>query len=601
MLEISKSDVGNGSRSFDVMIIGGGIGGTTLAAILARHGVRVGLIEAGGHPRFAIGESTIPETIVGLRVLARRYDVPEIGYLAGHHTLRRKVSASSGVKRNFGFAYHREGEPFRAEECTQHPTWSPPIGPDSHFFRQDIDAYLFQVAVSYGATGLQYTPVTGVDFDSDGATVRTASSGEYRAKYVVDAGGMRSLLGEQFDLRIQPAPYQTRSRTIFNHFVGVEPFDDVIPSRKEHLMPSPFSQGTLHHLFKGGWAWVIPFDNHIGTTSQLCSVGINLDLDQYPRRDGESPEDEFWAHVNRFPTFRAQMRKARAVRPYTSSNQSQFASKQIVGDRWCLLPHASDFIDPLFSSGLAVTMMILNALGHRLIDAVREDDFATERFEYVQTWTKKSFAYYDNLVSYSYTSWDNFDLWNAWHRVWCVATMYGANSQMQTVFDYEKTKDKRAFDRLEQAPYRGLQAVDNPQFATLFETACAAMQSYRDKDIDAAEAGHRIHVALRDSGLVPSPRWTGWRALDPDNRLPTGAFTLLGMTRVLLWGKFASPAHVRGTYFTNGFTGVSKEAAKLYLSEVARGAGLGTQVARDMLTYRNRDWRKVGGLDRRAR
>jgi tetracycline 7-halogenase / FADH2 O2-dependent halogenase len=596
MLELSKSEVGQRGRDFDVAIIGGGIGGTTLASILARHGVRVAIIEAGGHPRFAIGESTVPETIVGLRVMAARYDVPELGYLAGHHTLRRKVSTASGVKRNFGFAHHREGEDFRAEECTMHPTWSPPIGPDSHFFRQDIDAYLFQVAVSYGATGLTYTPVTSVEFDDDGATIKTATTGDYRAKYVVDAGGMRSALSEQLDLRVEP-PYLTKSRTIFNHFVGVEPFDKVIPSRKEHGMPSPFSQGTLHHIFKGGWAWVIPFDNHIGSTSNLCSVGINLDLDEYPKRDGESPEEEFWAHVNRFPSFQKQMSRAHAVRPYTSSQRSQFSSKQVVGDRWVLLPHASDFIDPLFSSGLAVTMMIINALGHRLIDAVRTNDFSTENFEYVQTWTKKSFEYYDKLVSYSYTSWDDFDLWNAWHRMWVVGTMYGANSQLTALMAYRGSKDKRAFERLEQAPYRGLQAVDNPRFAAMFDAACTAMQSYRDKKIDVAEACNDIHVALRESGLVPSSRWTGWRALDPDSRVPTGKFDMLGMARVLLWGKFGSPSHVRGTYFTNGFAGVSTDATKLLAAEAARGLSLGVQAARDMLTYRNRDYRKVGGLD----
>ncbi|OBG83428.1 halogenase [Mycobacterium sp. E802] len=595
MLKASRLDV-EGSREFDVVIVGGGIGGSTLATILARHGVRVAIIEAGGHPRFAIGESTVPETIVGLRVLARRYDVPELGFLAGHHTLRRKVSASSGVKRNFGFAYHREGEPFRPEECNQHPTWAPPIGPDSHFFRQDVDAYLYQVALSYGATGLTHTPVVAVDFDDDGATIRTATAGEYRALYVVDAGGMRSLLGEQLGLRIDPAPYQTRSRTIFNHFVGVEPFDRVIAPRREHRMPSPFSQGTLHHLFEGGWAWVIPFDNHVGTTSQLCSVGINLDIDMYPQRDGESAEQEFWAHINRFPTFQKQMRKASAVRAYMSSNRSQFASKQIIGDRWCLLPHASDFIDPLFSSGLAVTVMILNALGHRLIDAVREDDFSTDRFEYLQTWTKKSFDYYDSLVANSYTAFQDFDLWNAWFRVWCLGTMYGANAQLQRIIEFEKSKDTQVFNRLEQAPYRGLQAIDNPRFEALFTRACAAVQAVKDKEIDSPEAVHRIHAALRESGLVPSSTWTGWRALDPDSRLPTGTFTLLSMTRVLLWGRYGSPSHVRGTYFTGGFADVSKEAARLTLAEVRAGASVAAQPVRDMLTYRNKDWRHVGGI-----
>lgn len=582
-------------REFDVAIVGGGIGGSALAAILARNGVRTAIIEAGGHPRFTIGESTVPETIVGLRVLARRYGVPELGYLAGHHTLRRRVSATSGVKRNFGFAYHREGEPFRAEECNQHPTWGPPIGPDSHYFRQDIDAYLYQVALSYGATGMTHTPVVAADFDADGVTIRTASAGDYRASFVIDAGGIRSLLGEQLQLRIDPPPYQTRSRTIFNHFVGVEPFDRVIPPRREHGMPSPFAQGTLHHLFEGGWAWVIPFDNHVGTTSQLCSVGLNLDIDKYPQREGDSAEDEFWAHVNRFPTFQKQMSKARAVRAYMSSSRSQFASKQVVGDRWCLLPHASDFIDPLFSSGLAATVMIINALGHRLIDAVRDGDFSAQRFEYIETWTKNSFKYYDSLVANSYTAFQDFDLWNAWFRVWSVATMYGAANQLQSIFDYEKTQDAQVFNRLERAPHRGLQAIDNPRYAALFATACAAVQGVRDKEIEATEASHRIHVALRQSGLVPSSKWTEWRALDPDNRLPTGTFTLLGMARVLLWGKFASPSHVRNTYFTSGFGDVTKEAARLALDELRAGVSTAGQPIRDMFTLRNKDWRHVGG------
>ncbi|MYS71104.1 NAD(P)-binding protein, partial [Streptomyces sp. SID5926] len=125
-------------RVFDVAIVGGGIGGTMLGAVLARHGVRVLLLEGSGHPRFAIGESTVPETTFGLRVLARRYDVPELDHLATNAALRRHVSSNSGVKRNFSFIYHREGEPTRPDECTQYPTWGPPLGPDSHYFRQDV-------------------------------------------------------------------------------------------------------------------------------------------------------------------------------------------------------------------------------------------------------------------------------------------------------------------------------------------------------------------------------------------------------------------------------------------------------------------------------
>ncbi|WP_029393796.1 NAD(P)/FAD-dependent oxidoreductase, partial [Streptomyces sp. TOR3209] len=179
-------------RVFDVAIVGGGIGGTMLGTVLARHGVRVLLLEGSGHPRFAIGESTVPETTFGLRVLARRYDVPELEHLATNAALRRHVSSNCGVKRNFSFVHHREGEPTRPDECTQYPTWGPPLGPDSHYFRQDVDAYLFHVAVSYGVTAYTHTMVDDVKFEEDGATLVTRDRGSFRASYVVDAGGMRA-------------------------------------------------------------------------------------------------------------------------------------------------------------------------------------------------------------------------------------------------------------------------------------------------------------------------------------------------------------------------------------------------------------------------
>ncbi|MER7395304.1 tryptophan 7-halogenase [Streptomyces sp. NPDC000151] len=572
-------------RVFDVGIVGGGIGGTMLAAILARHGVRVLLLEGSGHPRFAIGESTVPETTFGLRVLARRYDVPEIEHLATNGALRHHVSSNCGVKRNFSFVYHREGEPTRPKECTQYPTWGPPLGPDSHYFRQDVDAYMFHVAVSYGATAYTHTVVDDVKFDDGGATIVTRERGDFQASYVVDAGGMRAVLPERLGLRQEP-PYRTQSRTIFTHMVNVRPFDIVAPAREQHEMPSPFSEGTLHHLFEGGWIWVIPFDNHASSTSELCSVGINLDLDRYPRPDGLSAEEEFWRHVRRFPSVARQFEHARAVRPYVSTDRTQFSSQEVVGDRWCLLPHASDFIDPLFSSGLAVTVMALNALGHRLIEAVRQDDFDTARFAYLQEWTKRMFRFYDDLVSCSYVSFDDFELWNAWNRVWTITTLYGTNAQNQTAVAFEKTHDQGVFDALEKAPYRGLQGVDNPWVEQLFQHSRDAVLAYRAGELTKDEAIARIYELLRESGLCPAV----WGTLDPEDRCPAGVFTLWPLMKILLWGKFRSPRHVRGKYFTGGARLVGKEAVQSYTTELLRSTSQVHQTVRDMWFNWNRDW-----------
>ena len=50
----------------DVVVLGSGIGGSTVAAILARQGIRTAIVDSARHPRFALGESTIGETSLSI-------------------------------------------------------------------------------------------------------------------------------------------------------------------------------------------------------------------------------------------------------------------------------------------------------------------------------------------------------------------------------------------------------------------------------------------------------------------------------------------------------------------------------------------------------
>ncbi|MEU8386022.1 tryptophan 7-halogenase, partial [Streptosporangium sp. NPDC048865] len=63
---------------YDVAILGSGMAGGMLGAVLARNGVKVLLLDAGTHPRFAVGESTIPYTSGMTRLISERYGVPEL-------------------------------------------------------------------------------------------------------------------------------------------------------------------------------------------------------------------------------------------------------------------------------------------------------------------------------------------------------------------------------------------------------------------------------------------------------------------------------------------------------------------------------------------
>ena len=160
------------SQRYDVAILGAGMAGGMLGAVLARNGVKVLLIDAGTHPRFAVGESTIPYTSSMTKIIAERYQVPEIEPLASFKGIHDKVSPMCGRKQNFGFVYHREGRPQDPEEINQLviPEWQ---RTECHLFRQDTDTYLFNVAVSYGADPCLNTRITGIEIDNGmGATLK---------------------------------------------------------------------------------------------------------------------------------------------------------------------------------------------------------------------------------------------------------------------------------------------------------------------------------------------------------------------------------------------------------------------------------------------
>ena len=104
------------SESYDVAIIGTGIAGSALGAILARQGQRVILFEGKSHPRFAIGESMILETSETLRAMAELYDVPELAYFSSENYFSY-IGTSHGVKRHFSYLHHVEGRPHDLD-CT---------------------------------------------------------------------------------------------------------------------------------------------------------------------------------------------------------------------------------------------------------------------------------------------------------------------------------------------------------------------------------------------------------------------------------------------------------------------------------------------------
>ena len=572
-------------KVYDCIILGTGIGGSMLGAILARHGLEVLMLDSTAHPRFAIGEATTPDTNLRLKLLSVKYDLPEIDHLSAFETLRDNISPACGVKRAFSFLYHREGQEQRPLESQQYPTLAPPMGADCHFFRQDTDAYMLAVALRYGARVRQQTFVSEIDFGEDQITVTTQKGETYKAAYLVDATGMRSVLAEKLKLRENARSFRTNSRAIYTHLVGVKPYDQVGAPRSAHGHKYPLSQSTLHHIFEGGWFWVIPFDNHKESTNPLCSVGLVLNREIHPET-GMDPEEEFWSFVRKFPHMVRQFENAQAIRPWISTGRLQYGSTTITGKRWCLLSHAGFFIDPLYSSGLALTTATVDILSRKLLEAFRTNDFREEKFLDLNEFFHQNISYFDSVVASSFVAFRSAELWDAWFRVWVVALLIGTELSANVYLKYEETKDRRVLEESGGPPYTTLLGGAFPEWRAVYDQALAVMDDVRDGRAEPRAAAARIRGMFK--GLPYVPTYFRWH--DPSVRT-TPAFTAWGMTRMYFWYFFRTPRALRKRlYDWSPFTGYA-----VILKSILENRRLALRrkrsYVRDVFKAWNDDWR----------
>lgn len=531
--------------TYDVIIIGSGIGGSILATILAKHGHRVLILEKGQHPRFAIGESVVFRTSLWFWILGHLYDIPEIAYLANLDDIAEHVSPNCGYKLTFGFLYHREGQ-------TQAPAEShkliPPLAHfirETHLYREDVDHFMVRTAQQYGADYLDAATVQSLDFDEGGVAVTLEAGQPLRARYLVDAAGFRSPVAEQFNLRDTPTRARTDSRSIFTHMRGVKPYDATVPA--DHLPPgfSSWHEGTLHHVFDGGWMWVIPFDNHDLTRSDLCSVGLMLDPRKFPARVDLTPAEEFNSIVAQFPTIRQHLAGAEAVRAFIRTGRIQYSSRQTVGDRYCLLQHAAAFIDPLYSRGMIRTFETLYALAPRLMEALTEDDLSAERFAYIEQMQQFQFERTDLLVHNAYRAMGSFETWNAWTQLWMGNEVLNGIYLWRRALKYIKTGDRDHLLGLDEAPKPGMGAPFAPALQALYTLCDEQLTQVEAGTLTPAEAAAAMYSAIGQSPYLFHP---AYRFGDPaTTHVDFVSPKTLG--RTIWWGKFRAPQAIRESVF----------------------------------------------------
>jgi FADH2 O2-dependent halogenase len=173
----------------------------------------------------------------------------------------------------------------------------------------------------------------------------------------------------------------------------------------------------VHHVFDGGWIWVLRFNNG------LTSAGVaatNALADELRFAEGEPA----WRRLlERLPSVREQFLAAKPTLPFVHAPRLSFRSAGAAGEHWALLPSAAGFVDPLLSTGFPLTLLGIERLGGLLSEHWQSPHLA----ERLKVYEKQTLAELDAtaaLVGALYVNMDQFDTFAALSKLYFTAAMF---------------------------------------------------------------------------------------------------------------------------------------------------------------------------------
>ncbi len=414
--------------SYDVAVLGAGFAGSLLAAILAKRGLTVVVIDRGTHPRFAIGESSTPAADFLLQRIASEYQLDELLPLVHFGTWRRTYpQVGCGCKRGFSYLWHGSDRGFAAtaeHECELLVAASESRElADTHWYRADVDSLFADIARRKGVDLLEACEVQAIEHPAANRWLIHAKqeqqSHDVGAEFVVDATGPNRLLLRTLAVQEIGEELLTHSSAVFSHWQNVPRVEDWLASRKAATTEYPYSidDAAVHHVFRDGWLWQLRFEN--GCTS----VGfVSNDPDKFNAKNTNSWKSVLQQHAVVSELMSGADLAQIPGRMIQTSRMQRLAATAAGGD-WAALPFTVGFIDPLHSTGIAHSLSGVERLAEIILDGNRNQlDECLQRYS---NDVINELRHIDRMVAGCYQGLCDFRLFTAWTMVYfAAATMY---------------------------------------------------------------------------------------------------------------------------------------------------------------------------------
>ena len=303
----------------DVLVIGAGPSGCVSASYLHKNNVKIKVVEKTKFPRLVVGESLIPRVMdhFAEAELFESLDAMNFEKKLGARFIRGEEICVFDFSKKFG-----EGWDW---------TWQVP--------RADFDNTMAQEVIRKGIDLEFETEVLEVSFEGKKSkTIVKDKDGnlkEIHANFIIDSSGYGRVLPRLLDLDT-PSKLDPHS-SIFTHVKDI--------NRTEGEEGTQISFDILETEV---WLWVIPFSNGntslgvVGPTDFINSLSENKDNAEALRNAIQKSD----YYIKRFNGTEF------LFEPVKLENYSR-AVKRMYGDGFALTGNSSEFLDPVFSSGVA--------------------------------------------------------------------------------------------------------------------------------------------------------------------------------------------------------------------------------------------------------